>query len=53
MIKKCNRCGHRLGKNFTLSRGDGKEICSDCGYKEVVRDVEKTFGIGKDKKHGN
>lgn len=53
MIKKCSKCNQRLGKNFTLSIKNGKEICSDCAYKEVQKEVEKTFGIRKDKKHGN
>lgn len=50
MIRKCNKCNQRLGKNFTLSRKDGKEICSDCAYKEALEEAEKIFRIRKGKK---
>lgn len=54
MINKCSKCNKRLGTRFiTVSRNTGEQICADCAYKEALEEAEKTFGIGKDKKHGN
>ena len=44
MIGKCSKCNKRLGTRFiTVSRNTGKEICSDCEYKEALEEAEKNF----------
>lgn len=47
-MKKCPKCGGPLGERPALSRRDGRtDICSDCGCKEAIEDIERTFGIRK------
>ena len=47
--KKCTCCGGLLGERPALSRRDGKTyICSECGYKEAMEDVERMFGKRKE-----
>lgn len=45
----CPRCGNAfITGTGALSRRDNKtEICSDCGYREAIEDIEKTFEIRK------
>ena len=45
----CSRCGNSFvtGTGALSRRDNEKEICNDCGYKEAVEDIEKTFGIRK------
>lgn len=45
----CSKCGENfLAGTGALSRRDNKtEICSNCGYREAIEDIEKTFGIKK------
>lgn len=51
-MAKCPKCGKRYAKGKgALSRRDNKtEICSDCGFREAIEDVERTFAIKKNKK---
>lgn len=43
----CPKCNKRYTKGRgALSRRDNEtEICSDCGYKEAIEDVERIFAI--------
>lgn len=53
-MKKCPKCGGPLGDRPALSRRDGKtDICSECGYKEAIEDVERTFAIKRRNKNAN
>lgn len=45
-MNKCPKCGGPLGERPALSRRDNKtDICSDCGTREAIEDVEKLFSI--------
>ena len=45
-MEKCPKCGGPLGNRPALSRRDGKtDICSECGYKEAMEDVEKIIAM--------
>lgn len=53
-MEKCPKCGGPLGKRPALSRRDNKtDICSECGYREAIEDLEKTFAIKGRSKNGN
>lgn len=47
----CPKCNKRYAKNKgALSRRDNKtEICSECGYKEAIEDLERIFSIKRRK----
>lgn len=46
-MKECPKCGGPLGERPALSRRASIEICSECGYKEALEDIERTFSIKK------
>lgn len=45
----CPKCSENFIEGTgVISRRDNKtEICSECGYKETVEDIERTFAIKK------
>lgn len=50
----CPKCGNNfmIGTGALSRRDNETEICSECGYKEAVEDIEKTFGIKRGVKIG-